>query len=101
MDMPLTELMNELQNVESGLKAKGYAYAGIGSSSDSKLKGKGGKKMKRANKKQGSNKKTKAGRKSKGKCFNCGEKGHWKKDCPKALAKKKQSAGASGEQKTQ
>ncbi|KAL2542227.1 Uncharacterized protein Adt_03205 [Abeliophyllum distichum] len=61
MDMPLTELMNELQNVESGLKAKcGNTYAAIGSSSDSKPKGKGGKKRKRANKKPGSNKKTKA-----------------------------------------
>ncbi|KAL2487227.1 Uncharacterized protein Adt_31983 [Abeliophyllum distichum] len=57
MDMPLIELMNELQNVESGLKAKGgNAYAAIGSSSDSKLKGKGEKKRKRANKKQESTK---------------------------------------------
>ncbi|XP_022899524.1 uncharacterized protein LOC111412888 [Olea europaea var. sylvestris] len=40
MNMSLTKLMNELQNMESGLKGKvGYAHATIASSSGSKPKG--------------------------------------------------------------
>ncbi|KAL2505397.1 Uncharacterized protein Adt_21018 [Abeliophyllum distichum] len=67
MDMSLTKLMNELQNVESDLKAKGsYAYAVIGSSPVSKPKDGGGKKRKRTSKKKEDNK-TKTYGKLKGK----------------------------------
>ncbi|XP_022847513.1 uncharacterized protein LOC111370033 [Olea europaea var. sylvestris] len=61
MNMPLTELMNDLQNVESGLKVKGsHAHTAIVSSFSSKSKGGIGKKRKRSNKKPGSNKKSKS-----------------------------------------
>ncbi|KAL2491167.1 Uncharacterized protein Adt_26795 [Abeliophyllum distichum] len=51
IDMPLTELMNELQNVESDLKSKGGdAYAAISSFPVSKPKCEGGKKKKRGSK---------------------------------------------------
>ena len=83
----LSELMNELVAIE-GILGTSNVEANIGEASTSQPKSKGkGKKRKKKDftKQEGkqialgvANK----GKKIKGKCFHCGEKGHWKRNCP-------------------
>ena len=87
----LSELMNELVATE-GILGTSNVDANMAevSTSQPKSKGKGKKKKKKDFTKQDgkqialgvSNK----GKKIKGKCFHCGEKGHWKRNCPKFKA---------------
>ena len=66
------------------------------SSSKPKSKGKGGKKKKDFAKQDGkqlalgvdNRGKKKKNNYTKGKCFHCGEKGHWKRNCPKFMVGK-------------
>ena len=75
------ELMHELESAERSLVKQGSAYHAE-SSSKPKGKPKGGKKNKKQKETDPAFKPT-AMKKSKGKCFKCGQKGHWKKDFPK------------------
>ena len=83
----LSELMNELVATEGILGTSNVeANVGEASTSQPKSKGKGKKNKKKDFTKQEGNQIAlgfaNKGKKIKGKCFHCGEKGHWKRNCP-------------------
>ena len=87
----LSELMNELV-VAEGILGTSNVDANMVEASTSQPKSKGNGKKKKKKKdftKQdgkkialGANNKGKKKEYAKGKCFHCGEKGHWKRNCP-------------------
>ena len=84
----LSELMNELVVAEGILGTTSVdANMAEASTSQPKSKGKGKKKKKKDFTKQDGKQialgVANKGKKIKGKCFHCGEKGHWKRNCPK------------------
>ena len=84
----LFELMNELVAAEGILGTFSVnANMAEASTSQPKLKGKGKKKKKKDFTKQKGKQialgVANKGKKIKGKCFHYGEKGHWKRNCPK------------------
>ena len=85
MDLTPVQLMHELESVEQSLTEPGSINFTEGSVTP-KGKPKGGNKNK---KKKAVIPATKldAMKKSKGKCFKCEQKGHWKHNCPKATTK--------------
>ncbi|TYK09668.1 gag/pol protein [Cucumis melo var. makuwa] len=100
IEFNLTTLLNELQRFQNLTKGKGKEVETnvattkgkfkIGSSSKSKVgplkpNHRIEKKGKRKTPKQNMEKKTT----EKGKCYHCGENGHWLRNCPKYLAQKK------------
>ena len=82
----LSELMNELVAAEAILDTSSVdANMVEASTSQPKSKGKGKKKKKNYFNKQ-DGKQIVLGVANKGKCFQCGEKGYWKRNCPKFRA---------------
>ena len=96
----LSKLMNELVAVE-GIPGTSSVDANMAETSTSqpKSKGKGKKKMKKDFTKQEGKQialgVADEGKKIKGKCFHCGEKGHWKRNCPKFKAAKNKGVKSS------
>ena len=87
----LSELMNELVVAKGILDTFNVdANMAEASTSQHKSKGKGKKKKKNDFTKQDGKQialgVSNEGKKIKGKCFHCGEKGHWKRNCPKFKA---------------
>ena len=87
----LSELMNELVAAEGILGTSNVdANMAEASTSQPKSKGRGKKKKKKDFTKQDGKQialgVTNKGKKIKGNCFHCGEKGHWKRNCPKFKA---------------
>ena len=85
MDMTIVQLMHELESTEQSLTEPGSINFTEGSAKP-KGKPKGGNKNK---KKKAVIPVTKSDtmKKPKGKCIKCGQKGHWKQNCPKATKK--------------
>ena len=81
MDLTLVQLMHELKSAEQSLKQPSNINFTEGSVKP-KGKPKGGNKNKEK-KAMIPVTKSDAMKKPKGKCFKCGQKGHWKRNCPK------------------
>ena len=83
----LAELLKELQAAEGIIGHKRSLYVMEKGSSSSAKKGKGKKKVLKLDekpKKQQQQQKPKVGNgKPKSKCYTCGQKGHYKNNCPK------------------
>ena len=85
MDLAPVQLMHELESAEQSLKEPGSINFTEGSVKP-KGKPKGGNKNKEK-KAVIPVTKSDAMKKPKGKCFKCGQKGHWKRNCPKSAKK--------------
>ncbi|WRX12109.1 Integrase [Theobroma cacao] len=104
-DYTLSGLMNDLQNMEEVLDLKKKPEAHAISTSKPKPKGKkkiaGNKKISKGlvgAKKKPMKKKTASKDNTNGKCFHCGVKGHWKRNCKvylEEIQKNKQDSGAT------
>ena len=77
-DMTLIELMHELHAIEEFYHSRKLPEKGF----SSRLKSKDKNEQARVGIGKLS---TKRSGKPKGKCYKCGQKGHWKKDCPKII----------------
>ena len=102
----LSKLMNELVAAEGILGTSSIdANMAEASTSQPKSKGKGKKKKKKKKNftkqdgKQVALGVANKGKKTKGKCFHCGEKGHWKRNFP--IFKAAKNKGVSGDQKAE
>ncbi|KAA0063246.1 gag/pol protein [Cucumis melo var. makuwa] len=107
IEFNLTTLLNELQRFQNLTKGKGKEVeANVASTkgkfkrgSSSKSKAEPSKSNRKIEKKgKGKTPKQTKGKKTteKGKCYHCGENGHWLRNCPKYLTQKKAEKEAQG-----
>ncbi|XP_047978487.1 glycine-rich RNA-binding protein RZ1C-like [Salvia hispanica] len=84
-DYTLAELLTELQSAEDLMVQAKVAMLSLAPNSSGSKPRKGKKKAPNpvAAKNAKGKKKQRGDKKPTGKCFKCGEKGHWKPDCPK------------------